>query len=74
MAKKTFKIRAKSVFGGQVKVRAHSRQEVEATVEKNLAALLGRVEASDEDIEDWEFGTHADTVINRKQQGEEDEV
>lgn len=72
MAKKTFKIRAKFVFGGQVKVQAHNRQEAEAKVEKELAALLGRVEAFNEDIVDYEFDTHGDTVINRKQ--EEDEL
>ena len=70
MAKKTFKIRAKFVFGGQVKVQAHSRQEAEATVEKSIAALLGKVEAFDEDITDWDFATHSETVINRKQEKE----
>ena len=72
MAKNTFKIRAKFVFGGQVKVQAHSRQEAEATVEKSIAALLGKVEEFDEDILDWEFGTHSDTVINRKEQKQEE--
>ena len=74
MAKKTFKIRAKFVFGGQVKVQAHNRQEAEAIVEKNIAALLGKVEAFDEDIMDWDFPTHCDTVINRKEQRDEAEV
>jgi len=74
MAKKTFKIRAKFVFGGQVKVQAHSRQEAEATVESKLAALLGKVFADSEDIVDWEFGTHSDTVINRKEQKQEEGV
>lgn len=74
MAKKTFKIRAKFVFGGQVKVQAHNRQEAEAIVEKNIAALLGKVEAFDEDIVDWDFPTHCDTVINRKEQRDEGEV
>ena len=74
MEKKTFKIRAKFVFGGQVKVQAHNRQEAEAIVEKNIAALLGKVEAFDEDIVDWDFPTHCDTVINRKEQREEGEV
>ncbi len=68
MAKKTFKIRAKFVFGGQAKVQAHNCQEAEAIVEKGLAALLGKVEVFDEDIVDWDFGTHGDTVINRKQE------
>lgn len=72
MAKKTFKIRAKFVFGGQVKVQAHSRQEAEATVENKLSALLGKVEAFDEDIVDWDFSTHGDTVINRKEQKQEE--
>ena len=74
MAKKIFKIRAKFVFGGQVKVQAHNRQEAEAIVEKNIAALLGKVEAFDEGIVDWDFPTHCDTVINRKEQREEGEV
>lgn len=71
MAKKTFKIRAKFVFGGQVKVQAHSRQEAEAEVEKNLAALLGKVEAQSEDIVDWDFPIHGDMVINRNKEEEE---
>lgn len=74
MAKKTFKIRAKFIFGGQVKVQAHNRQEAEAIAEKNITALLGKVEAFDEDIVDWDFPTHCDTVINRKEQREEAEV
>jgi hypothetical protein len=44
MAKKNFKIRAKLVFNGQVTVQAHSRQESEAIVEKNIAAILSKVE------------------------------
>lgn len=71
MAKKTFKIRAKFVFGGQVQVKAHSRKEAEAIAEKNIAALLGKVEAQSEDIVDWDFPIHGDTVINRKEQREE---
>lgn len=71
MAKKTFKIRAKFVFGGQVQIKAHNRQEAEAIVEKNIAALLGKVEAVDEDIVDWDFPIHGDTVINHKEQREE---
>ena len=74
MAKKTFKIRAKFVFGGQVKVQAHNRQEAEAIVEKNIAALLGKVEAFDEDIVGWDFPIHCETVINHKEQREEGEV
>lgn len=70
MAKKTFKIRAKFVFSGYVKVQAHSRQEAEGTVENKLLAMLGKVEAFDDDIVDWDFGTHAETVINRKQEKE----
>lgn len=30
--------------------------------------FVGSVEAFDEDIVDWDFGTHGDTVINRKQE------
>ena len=73
MAKKTFKIRAKFVFGGQVQIKAHNRQEAEAEaeVEKNIAALLGKVEAHSDDIVDWDFPIHGDTVINRKEQREE---
>lgn len=74
MAKKQFKIRAKFVFGGQLTVMAHSRQEAEAMAEENIAATLGRVEvqpAAVDDIRDWEFSTHGETVVNRKL-GEED--
>lgn len=71
MAKKTFKIRAKFVFGGQVQIKAHNRQEAEAEVEKNIAALLGKVEAYSDDIVNWDFPIHGDTVINRKEQREE---
>lgn len=74
MAKKTFKIRAKFVFGGQVKVQAHNRQEAEAIAEKNIAALLGEVEAFDDDIVSWGFVKHGEAVINRKEQREEAEV
>lgn len=74
MVKKSFKIRAKLVFGGQVTVQAHDRKEAEAAVEQNVRALLGRVEAFSEDITDWDFCTHGDAVANRrKQQEEEDE-
>ena len=72
MAKKTFKIRAKFVFGGQVQIKAHNRQEAEAEVERSSAAVLGKVEAQSEDIVDWDFCSHGETIINRKQ--EEDEV
>jgi hypothetical protein len=71
MAKKTFKIRAKFVFGGQVKVQAHNRQEAEAIVEKNIVALLGKVEAFDEDIVNWDFPIHCETVIKRNEEEEE---
>ena len=74
MAKKTFKIRAKFVFGGQVKVKAHSRKEAETIAEKNIAVLLGKVKAFDDDIVNWDFPIHSDTVINRKEQREEGEV
>jgi len=74
MAKKTFKIRAKFVFGGQVQVKAHSRKEAEAIAEKNIAALLGEVEAFDDDIVNWGFVKHGETVINRKEEQEEGEV
>lgn len=73
MARKTFKIRAKFVFGGQVQIKAHNRQEAEAEVEveKNICALLGKVEAHIDDIVDWDFPIQGDTVINRKEQREE---
>lgn len=74
MAKKTFKIRAKFVFSGQVEVQAHNRQEAEAIVEKNIVALLGKVEAFDEDIVNWNFPIHGDTVINRRQPQQEGDV
>lgn len=73
MARKSFKIRAKLVFGGQVTVQAHDRKEAESAVEASVRALLGRVEAFSEDITDWDFCIHGDAVVNRrKQQGEEE--
>lgn len=73
MAKKQFKIRAKFVFGGQLTVMAHSRQEAEAMAEKDIAATLGRVDvqpAAEDDIRDWDFSTHGETVVNRRQREE----
>ena len=72
MAKKTFKIRAKFVFGGQVKVQAHNRQEAEAIVRRNITAELDTVNAFDDDIVDCDFSTRGDMVINRNE--EEDEI
>lgn len=69
MAKKNFKIRAKLVFNGQVTVQAHSRQEAEAIVEKDIAAILSKVEAQPEAldvIKDIEFSLHGEAVVNRK--------
>lgn len=69
MAKKNFKIRAKLVFNGQVTVQAHSRQESEAIVEKNIAAILSKVEVQPEAldiIKDIEFSLHGGAVVNRK--------
>lgn len=75
MAKKNFKIRAKLVFNGQVTVQAHSRQESEAIVEKNIAAILSKVEVQPEAldvIKDIEFSLHGEAVVNRKR--EEDKL
>lgn len=69
MAKKNFKIRARLVFNGQVTVQAHSRQEAEAIAEKNIAAILSKVEAQPEAldvIKDIEFSLHGEAVVNRK--------
>lgn len=71
MAKKTFKIRAKFVFGGQVKVQAHNRQEAEAIVKRNIIAELDTVNAFDDDIVDYNFSTRGDMVINRNEEEEE---
>lgn len=70
MAKKRFKIRARLVFSGEVVIAAATRQEAEAIAEKGLHALLGKVEAdptAQERITDWEFGTHAEVSVNRKE-------
>ena len=72
MAKTKFKIRVKIVFSGQVKVQAHSRQEAEAIVKRSIVAELDTVNAFDDDIVDWDFCSHGETIINREQ--EEDEV
>ena len=69
MAKKNFKIRARLVFNGQVTVQAHTRQEAEAIVEKDIAAILSKVEAQPEAldvIKDIEFSLHGEAVVNRK--------
>ena len=71
MAKKTFKIRAKFVFGGQVKVQAHNRQEAEAIVKRNIIAELDTVNAFDDGIVDYDFSTRGDMVINRNEEEEE---
>lgn len=71
MAKKNFKIRARLVFNGQVTVQAHSRQEAEAIVEKDIAAILSKVEAQPEAldvIKDIEFSLHGEAVVNRKRE------
>lgn len=71
MAKKQFKIRVKFVFSGHAVVSVATRQEAEAIVEKGLCALLGEVQAdpsTEDKIKDWQFGTHADTVVNRKEE------
>lgn len=71
MAKKNFKIRARLVFNGQVTVQAHSRQEAEAIVEKNIAAILAKVEVQPEAldyIKGMEFSLHGETVVNRKRE------
>lgn len=74
MAEKQYKIRAKLVFSGQVTVAAHSRQEAEAMVEKDIAGQLGRVEVqpeAEERIQDWDFSLKGEAVVNRKQAEEE---
>ena len=70
MAKKQFKIRARLVFSGQVTVTAHSRQEAEAIVEKDISGQLGKVEVqpeAEERIQDWDFSLKGEAVVNRKQ-------
>ena len=69
--KKTFKIRVKFVFGGQVKVQANNRQEAEAIVKRNIIAELDTVNAFDDDIVDCDFSTRGDMVINRNEEEEE---
>ncbi|MFR5894462.1 MAG: hypothetical protein ACLUGY_08630 [Phocaeicola massiliensis] len=71
MAKKNFKIRARLVFNGQVTVQAHSRQEAEAIAEKNIAAILAKVEVQPEaldNIKDMDFSLHGEAVVNRKRE------
>ena len=58
------------MFSGEVVIAAATRQEAEAIAEKGLHALLGKVEAdptAQESITDWEFGTHAEGSVNRKE-------
>lgn len=71
MAKKQFKIRTGLVFNGEAVIAVATRQEAEAIAEKGLYALLGKVEADpalEERITDWEFGTHAEISVNRKEE------
>lgn len=70
MAKKDYKIRAKFVFDGHAIVRAGSRKEAEAAVEKYIAAQLGKVEPLDECITDWDFSLKSNTVVNIREEGE----
>lgn len=70
MAKKQFKIRAKLVFSGEVVVQAHSRQEAESLASTCVAAMLGKVEVMSERVQGFEFPTHGETVINRKQEAD----
>lgn len=76
MAKKNFKIRARLVFRGEVRVRANSRQEAERLVERYVSARLGEVQVQPDEeseaIQDFDFLLKSETVINRKQEeGEE---
>lgn len=62
------------MFNGQVIVAAHSRQEAEAIAEKGIAGQLGKVEVQpteEERIQDWDFSIKGETVINRKQEGDD---
>ena len=73
MAKKQYKIRARLVFNGQVMVSAHSRQEAEAIAEKSIGGTLGKVEVqpeAEDRIQDWDFSSHGEAVINRRQEDE----
>lgn len=69
MAKKKFKIRAKLVFSGYFTVQATSKQEAEATIQKNCGCMLGNVQTLNEDI-DWDFGIHGDIVFNKDREKE----
>lgn len=69
MAKKKFKIRAKLVFSGCFTVQATSKQEAEATIQKECGCLLGSVQTLNEDV-DWEFDTHGNIVFNKNREQE----
>lgn len=61
------------MFGGQIIVAAHSRQEAETIAEKSIAGMLGMVTVqpdAEEQVQDWDFSTHGETVINRRQEDE----
>ncbi len=76
MAKKSFKIRARLVFSGEVTVRANSRKEAEEIAERYISAQLGQVEVQPDEqaeaITNYDFRLKSETCINRKQ--EEGEV
>lgn len=69
MANKKFKIRAKLVFSGYFTVRATSKQEAEAKIQKDCGCMLGSMQTLDEDI-DWDFGTHGNIVFNKNKEQE----
>lgn len=73
MAKKTFKIRARLVFSGEVSVRANSRQDAERIAESSISARLGEVQNQDEDaVVDFEFSTKSETVVKRREEAVEE--
>jgi hypothetical protein len=62
---KTYKVKVRYVFEGAFYVKAESREEAQANVEKHCGLMMGgRIHTTlDEKNVYWVFGTHPETEI-----------
>lgn len=61
---KTYKIKVKFVFEGEVEVFADSKAEAKEIVEKDFGLVLGRdLETSSEAVNDWTFNIHPVKIV-----------
>ena len=64
--KKTYRVPVKFVFEGEFQVEAESASEARDKVNEGCHLVMGqRIEASDDDIVDWEFDMHSEKTIGR---------